>query len=76
VSCDLNSRKSKKEFWEKAIKEISLLGLQIQEVLFIDDYLKNIEMAEAFGIKGFHAKDEQEICLLKKQLAKYAFRRD
>ncbi|MEM8856851.1 MAG: HAD-IA family hydrolase [Chloroflexota bacterium] len=57
-SSEIGVAKPAVDFYRQAIQ---LTGATIDTSLFIDDSLKNVAAAEAFGIKGFHFKNLAEL---------------
>ena len=58
ISSDIGFRKPSIDFFEYMIK---VLGFKPEEILFIDDSEKNIEVAEGLGIKSIRYEDEKSL---------------
>ena len=58
LSCDTGFRKYQKEAFEEALKA---MNISANEILFVDDSEKNIEMAESLGFKTIKAENEEQI---------------
>jgi 2-haloacid dehalogenase len=65
VSGEEKTRKPFPEFYQKLIDKFSI---DPSKALFIDDNLRNIKGAEAFGIKGIHFQDPGQLKNELKQL--------
>ncbi len=62
ISFDVWFRKDAPQYWEVVLWDIALRhpDVSVEEILFIDDGKKNIEVAEWFGIHTIHFKDMQQ----------------
>ena len=58
VSGEEKTRKPFPEFYQRLIEKFSI---DPSKALFIDDNLRNIKAAEAFGIKGIHFHDHRQL---------------
>jgi epoxide hydrolase-like predicted phosphatase len=56
-SCEVGLRKPDARIYEKML---SLMKVEAQEAIFVDDFLENIEGANAVGINGVHFKTTQQ----------------
>lgn len=70
LSADIGYRKINKEYWDCAILKLKneCPDLEYCEMLFIDDRIENILIAEKIGLKTFHAPDASAISLLYESL--------
>jgi putative hydrolase of the HAD superfamily len=67
LSCDIGVRKPKKEAFRNALK---VMGLNSEEVIFIDDKIDNVKSANEMGFKTILAENEEQIVNDIKQLIK------